>query len=131
MALVLPERADCGSRNRVRYAGMVDLTPVLGLSRIYARKAMSCTYFRKAALAVGGIVLSILLTAIVEGRTNMGTPGAYLAHYVFPPRAGGGYDLGLVLCVVLGADFLFFFAVVSGAYLLFTKLFRRRNNDTS
>jgi hypothetical protein len=90
---------------------------------------MSCTYFRKAALAVGGMVLSILLTAMVEGRTNMCTPGAYLAHYVFPPRAGGAYNLGLVLGVVLGADFLFFFAVLSGVCWIFTKIFGRRGND--
>ena len=106
-------------------------TRVLGMYRCCAREVMRQDYFRKFALALGCVVLSILLTVLAEGRTNLGTPGAYLAHYVFRPRAGGGYDLGLVVCVVLGVDFLFFLAVLSGAYMLFIKLLHRREDDPS
>jgi hypothetical protein len=83
---------------------------------------MSRPYLKKIALTAGGIVLSVLLTVLMLGRTNLGTPGAYVVRYLFPPGAPDPYDLGTVLFVHLGADLLFWFAVLSGVYLLFTKL---------
>jgi hypothetical protein len=83
---------------------------------------MSRPYLKKIALTVGGIVLSVLMTVLVEGRTNLGTPGAYVVRYLFPPGAPDPYDLGTVLLVHLGTDFLFCFVALSGMYLLFTKL---------
>jgi hypothetical protein len=72
---------------------------------------MSCTYFRKAALAVGGIVLSILLTAMVEGRTNMGTPGA------FPATCWWRVQLGLGTWRCLGRGFYFLLCGAVGGLL--------------
>jgi hypothetical protein len=83
---------------------------------------MSRPYLKKIALSVGGIAVSVLLAVVMLGQTNLGTPGDYVVRYLFPPGAPDPYDLGTVLLVHLGTDFLFCFAALSGVYLLFTKL---------
>lgn len=83
---------------------------------------MSRPYLKTIALIVGGIALSVLLTALVEARTDLGTPGTYVVHYFFPPGAPEPYDLGTVLVVHLGTDFVLCFGVLWGLYALFNGL---------
>jgi hypothetical protein len=80
---------------------------------------------RKIALVGYGVVMSIVLAIIAEWVWSIKTPGAYLYAVLFPPLAGGSYDLRLVILVLTGVDSIFFFAVLSVLYLLFTKLSKR------
>jgi hypothetical protein len=77
---------------------------------------------RKIALVGYGVVMSIVLAVIAEWKWSIKTPGAYLHTVLFPPLAGGSYDLRLVFLVLTGVDSIFFFAVLSVLYLVFTKL---------
>jgi len=87
-------------------------------------------HLKNIALVAGGIALSILITALIYGRTEIGTPGAYLVRYLFPTGAvAGHYDLGTVLSVYLGTDFLVCFAALSGLYLVLSKLCHWGQND--
>ena len=87
---------------------------------------MSHQYFKKVSSAVAGLVLSVLLAVLAEGLMSMNTPGAYVNFVLFPPGASdGSYNLGLVLFVHIGVDSLLCFALLSGGYLLFTRLSNR------
>jgi hypothetical protein len=93
---------------------------------------MSRPFLKKIALTVGGVSLSVLLTALVLGLTDLATPGAYVVRYFFPPGAPDPYDLGMVLLVHLGTDFFCCFALLSVLYLLFTRLLhgRKRRSES-
>ena len=81
---------------------------------------MSHPHLRKIALIAGGIAVSVVLTLAVENLAQMHTPGVFVVGKLFPPSP----DANIVVLgfVWLGVDFLLCFAVLSGAYLLFTKL---------
>jgi hypothetical protein len=80
-------------------------------------------YLSKIPLVGFGVALSFVLAILAF--SNVGTPGAYVAYELFPPGGSGQYDLRLVLLIHIGVDSLLCFSVLSGLYLLFTKLPKR------
>ena len=82
---------------------------------------MSHPHRKKIALIAGGIAVSIVLTVAVDSLTEGPTPGWFVVD-----RLGGvtspEVDVVRLLSVVMGVDFLFCFAVLLCAYLLFAKL---------
>jgi hypothetical protein len=86
---------------------------------------MSRPYLRKIILVAGGIALSAPLTVCLEVWLKLHTPGDYVTDYVFPPRSHP-YKLRHVMVVYYGTDFILVFFILTGLYLLFTKLIRRR-----
>jgi len=82
---------------------------------------MSRPYLIKVALIGSGLAFSAALTLLEEQMAGMHTPGWFVADKLFP----SGPDVNLVLMgfVWLGVDFFLWFAGLSGAYFLFSKLF--------
>ena len=89
---------------------------------------MSYSYTKKIALIGGGVAFSAVLTLLEEQLSNMHTPGTYVAGELFN---GPATNIALAGFVWLGVDFVLWFVVLSGTYLLFTKLFKWRKNDPS
>ena len=83
------------------------------------------SYLRKSYLVACGIVVSALITAFVEawtGKLELITPGSYVLDCVFGPP-WHHRNLGHVILVWFGTEFILVFSVPAGLYLLFIRLF--------
>jgi hypothetical protein len=83
---------------------------------------------KRIGLIAAAIAVSLAFAVVSIGLLPMG-PGAYVVDVVFPPRSGGGYDIGHVMLVAMGTDFLFCFAILTGVYIWRVKAAARRKND--
>ena len=88
------------------------------------RNSLSLT--KKIALVAGAIAVSFAYAVLSIGLLPISL-GAYVVDKVFPPRAGGPYDLSQVLLVHMGTDFALCLAIVTGLYLRGVKVAAGRN----
>jgi hypothetical protein len=82
-------------------------------------------YLKRIILVACGVAVSALITALVEAWTSkmeLATPGSYVLDYVFGPP-WQHRNLGHVILVWFGTDFILVFSVLAVLYLLFTRLF--------
>ena len=83
-------------------------------------------YLRMIIVVICGVLLSAWLTGYVASSTGFRGPGATLVHFLDPPGHVGQNDLVDPIFLYLGIHFVFFFSVLTGLYLFFTKLFPAR-----
>jgi len=64
-------------------------------------------------------MVSIPLALVLEGVTGFASPGARMMSYLLPPHGLRAFGRSLVLSITL--DSAFYFAVLVGVYMLFSK----------
>lgn len=79
------------------------------------------TKFRKIALVMTGVLLSIPMAASLEDVLHNDTPGTRLVSVLFHGHPDLS-DLGVGLLVQVGLDSALCFAVMCGLYALYSKL---------
>jgi|HubBroStandDraft_6_1064221.scaffolds.fasta_scaffold113269_2 Na+/H+ antiporter NhaD/arsenite permease-like protein len=81
----------------------------------------------KTAWLVCGIVLSALLSAVMENIPGFGSPGDYLVHWLYPPHPNLTHDpheFAEILWVMLGTNFIVCFVVLSVLFVVVSRLLK-------
>ena len=77
----------------------------------------------KMAWIAIGIIVSALLSAIMENIPGFGSPGDYVVHWLYPPvQPRSPRDVTEVLWVMLGTNFIVSFVVLSILFVIVSRL---------